>query len=173
MTTKIVDMHGTYLRIGQSVRKVWRYFDMDKQGTYLSGEEIIPKKDLSEVVMDYGKDIYYKPYTFNLDGKGSLTIRFWVFKRQRSWKGEKEGAPKITSYLEGERSPRTVIIILNGQRHGYLDKSSVNEVVGSSLLADRLLMQIDCDDLSLSLKKELITSTRMRLRTGEHLDFIK
>ncbi|MCK4815969.1 hypothetical protein KA005_09365, partial [bacterium] len=65
------------------------------------------------------------------------------------------------------------IITLNGQRHGYLDKSFVNEVAGSSLLADRLLMQVDCDDLSLSLKKELITSTRMRLRTGEHLDFIK
>ena len=131
------------------------------------------RKHLSEVVMDYGKDIYYKPYTFNLDGKGSLTIRFWVFKRQRSRRGEKEGTPRITSYLESERTPRTVIITLNGQRHGYLDKSSVNEVVGSSLLADRLLMQVDCDDLSLSLKKELITSTRMRLRTGEHLDFIK
>ena len=131
------------------------------------------RKHLSEVVIDYGKDIYYKPYTFNLDGQGSLTIRFWLFLRQRSRREQKEGAPKVTSYLESERSPRTVIITLNGQRHGYLDKSFVNEVVGSSLLADRLLMQVDCDDLSLSLKKELITSTRMRLRTGEHLDLIK
>jgi len=131
------------------------------------------RRHLFEVVVDYGKDIYYKPYTFNLAAKGSLTIRFWVFKRQRSRRGEREGAPKITSYLEGERSPRTIIITLNGQRHGYLDKSFVNEAAGSSLLADRLLMQVDCDDLSLSLKKELITSTRMRLRTGEHLDFIK
>lgn len=131
------------------------------------------RRHLSEVVIDYGKDVYYKPYTFNLDGKGSLTIRFWVFKRQRSRRREKEGAPKITSYLETERSPRTVIITLNGQRHGYLDKPFVNGVAGSTPLADRLLMQVDCDDLSLSLKKELITSTRMRLRTGEHLDFIK
>lgn len=130
------------------------------------------RKRLSEVVVNYSKDIYHKDYTFNLDGKGALTIRFWVFKKQRS-RREEEGAPKITSYLENERSPRTVVITLNGQRHGYLEKSLVNEVVGSSLLADRLVMQVDCDNLSLSLKKELITSTRMRLRTGEHLDFIK
>jgi hypothetical protein len=130
------------------------------------------RKRLSEVVANYSKDIYHKSYTFNLDGNGALIIRFWVFKKQRS-RREEEGAPKITSYLENERSSRTVVITLNGQRHDYLEKSFVNEVVGSSLLADRLVMQVDCDDLSLSLRKKLITSPRMRFRTGEHLDLIK
>jgi len=47
MTKKIVDMHATYHRVGQSVRKVWRYFEMEKKGIYLQGEVIIPEKDVS------------------------------------------------------------------------------------------------------------------------------
>lgn len=111
------------------------------------------RKRLSKVVADYSGDIYYKSYIFYLDEKGSLTIRFWVFMKQRSRKEQEEGTPKMASYPERERSPRTVIITLNGQRHGYLEKSFINEVVGSSPLADRLLMQVDCDDLSFKSKK--------------------
>lgn len=145
------------------------------------------RERLSNAVARYSNDIYNNEYTADLGSEGVLKLHYWVFKKHRhgdhgdeieeevydEYTRKRKKPPKIKSYLESERSNHTVIITLNGQRHGNLEKSFIREAVGSSLVADRLLMQVDCDDLSLELKRDLITSVRTGIRTGEHLDLIK
>jgi len=72
----------------------------------------------------------------------------------------------LGSYLDYDNSPRTIIFTLNGQRHHAREKSLVRDArLGA--LADYLLVHVDCDDLSLRLKKEIFTATRAGAVIGE------
>ncbi|MBI4181011.1 MAG: hypothetical protein HY528_03685 [Chloroflexi bacterium] len=76
---------------------------------------------------------------------------------------------RIESYLESDKTPgssRTIVITLNGQRHAYLDKSFIKQS-RYPLLADSLLVQVDCDELSRQRKKGLFLATRSGIVSGE------
>jgi hypothetical protein len=105
----------------------------------------------------------------DLGADGILAVRYWVFHERRSTHedGEQEGQPvSLDSYLEAQGSSRTVVVTLNGQRHAYLDKSFIKQVP-YPLLADSLLVQVDCDNLSRLRKKDLFPATRSGIMAGE------
>lgn len=100
-------------------------------------------------------------------GEGTAHIRYWVFRPGvTSQESEEDASVKLDSYLDYDHSPRTIIFTLNGQRHHAREKSLVREArLGA--LADYLLVHVDCDDLSLRLKKEMFTATRAGATIGE------
>lgn len=111
---------------------------------------------------------YANEYRAELGADGSLAVRYWLFKEKRR---REQGEPtdegvSIDSYLEAAGSTRTIILTLNGQRHAYLDKSFIKES-RYSLLADSLLVQVDCDELSRQIKKGLFPATRSGIVSGE------
>lgn len=118
---------------------------------------------------------YSNEYEATLGPDGSLTIRYWVFKERRhSEQDDSVGdGVSINSFLEAPGSNRTIIVTLNGQRHAYLDKPFIKES-HYSLLADSLLVQVDCDELSRQIKKDLFPATRSGIVSGERrLELIK
>ena len=98
---------------------------------------------------------------------GTAHIRYWVFRPGvTNQKSEDDASAKLDSYLDYDHSPRTILFTLNGQRHHSREKSLVRETrLGA--LADYLLVHVDCDDLSLRLKKEMFTATRAGATIGE------
>jgi len=133
---------------------------------YISGA----RSRLLEAAIEYSND-----YRANLGLDGSLAIRYWLFKeKKRVSQGEPtDESVSIDSYLEASGSTRTIIITLNGQRHAYLDKSFIKQS-RYSLLADSLLVQVDCDELSRQIKKGLFPATRSGIVSGERrLDLIE
>jgi len=101
-------------------------------------------------------------------GEGTVRIRYWVFRPRTTGKeeGEDDSSVKLNSYLDYDNSPRTILFTLNGQRHHTRDKGLVREArLGA--LADYLLVHVDCDDLSMRLKKEMFTATRAGATIGE------
>lgn len=101
-------------------------------------------------------------------GEGTVHIRYWVFRPgvTNPDKSEEDASVRLGSYLDYDKSPRTIIFTLNGQRHHTREKSLIREAhLGA--LADYLLVHVDCDDLSLRLKKEIFTATRAGATVGE------
>lgn len=111
---------------------------------------------------------YSNEYQANLGPDGSLSIRYWVFKEKRRSEQDEsdDDTVSIGSFLEARRSSRTVIVTLNGQRHAYLDKQFIKDS-RYSLIAESLLVQIDCDNLSRQIKKGLFPATRSGIVSGE------
>ena len=131
---------------------------------------------------------YSNEYQAALGDDGFLGIRYWVFREKR--RGEQEATAnddkvsagdydesdkahskgvRIESYLESDKTPgysRTIVITLNGQRHAYLDKSFIKQF-RYPLLANSLLVQVDCDQLSRQRKKGLFPATRSGIVSGE------
>ena len=99
--------------------------------------------------------------------EGTAHIRYWVFRPGvANQESEDDASVKLDSYLDYDHSPRTIVFTLNGQRHHTREKSLVREArLGA--LADYLLVHVDCDDLSLRLKKEIFTATRAGATIGE------
>jgi len=101
-------------------------------------------------------------------GQGTAHIRYWVFRPGITNQDEREedASVKLDSYLDYDNSPRTILFTLNGQRHHTREKSLIREArLGA--LANYLLVNVDCDDLSLRLKKEIFTATRAGATIGE------
>ncbi len=119
-------------------------------------------------------EAYKRPHaqTFEADlsrwgAEGTAHIRYWVFRPGVTSQGSEDDASvKLDSYLDYDHSPRTILFTLNGQRHHTREKSLIREArLGA--LADYLLVHVDCDDLSLRLKKEIFTATRAGATIGE------
>lgn len=101
-------------------------------------------------------------------GEGKVRIKYWVFRPSTSNQPEErdDASVKLGSYLDYDTSPRTILFTLNGQRHHTREKSLVRES-GLGALADYLLLHVDCDDLTIRLKKEIFTATRAGAAIGE------
>ena len=109
------------------------------------------------------------------DAKG-LKVRYWVFDIKLPKKDE---ATKdqvryfLNSYLEREKSTNTVAITLNGQVQGHIEKGLLKGELNISFLSNYLLVQVECDGISMDLKRRLFVSTRERVREGSgRLDLI-
>ncbi|NQT01351.1 MAG: hypothetical protein HQ580_04985 [Planctomycetes bacterium] len=116
---------------------------------------------------------YQNEYEENLGDDGKMLVRYWVLKvKPRAEGGEEKFY--LDSYLEAPKSPRNVAITLNGQRQEFLDKRFIKDATKLSFLADYLLVQIECENLSLRRKKDIFTATRQRIREGAgRLDLVK
>ena len=102
-----------------------------------------------------------------------MRVRYWAMKMKPREPAEKFSY-YLDSYLEAERSPNTIVITLNGQVQGLMDKSFLKTNLGLSILSNYLLVQVECDNLSLPMKRRLFVSTRERVREGEdRLDLIR
>ena len=119
---------------------------------------------LAGVSLDYTNE-----YVEDLGEDGHLTVRYWVFHES---KGDEdpasENAVRPDSYLDSSRSNRTVVVTYNGQRHDAIEKSFVKEKTRLAIVADSLLVQVDCDRLSRSRLKGLFTAPRAGIAAGEH-----
>lgn len=123
--------------------------------------------------------LYQRQENIPLGPDGELGVRYWVFhprgSSQEEMESDETGKPvKLDSYLEASNSNRTVVVTLNGQKHAYLSKAFIKKATRLSLVADSLLVQVDCDKLSQLRKKEMFTSNRSGVRSGEgRLDLIE
>lgn len=109
---------------------------------------------------------YPESYEVDSGDLVGLRVRYWVMKIKPRTAGEKFSY-YLDSYLETERSPQTVVITLNGQVQGTMDKGFLKSNLGLSFLSNYLLVQVECDNLSLNMKRRLFVSTRERVREGE------
>lgn len=109
--------------------------------------------------LDSSEDVVYRNESVeNMEENGSLIFRYWLLHKPK----EPSTRP-ITNYIERENSRNTIIITLNGQRHGTFEKNIISKKCRLPRVADNLLVQIVIDDLSKIMKGELLTSTRTQL----------
>ena len=128
----------------------WIYDNRQKEGRTVSG-------NVSRLETDDKKLIEYKNvYNLNLDF-GKITVKFWAFKVKQS------GSYYLDSYLPQERSRDSIFITLNGQQYDSLSKQVIKDA-GFSFLSDYLIFQIECDELSPQVKKNVFPSTRESIR---------
>ncbi|MFH1221877.1 MAG: ATP-binding protein [Candidatus Micrarchaeota archaeon] len=100
---------------------------------------------------------------------GKLTIRYWLLHDT-----EDPAKRPLTGHLERENSANTIIVTLNGQRHGTLEKSLITKKARLPRVSESLLVQIVLDDLPREVKGRLFTSGRMELvREGDDIEHIE
>jgi hypothetical protein len=100
---------------------------------------------------------------------GELKIRYWVL-----FDITDPAKKPLSNYLERENSRNTIILTLNGQRHGSLERSLISKELRYSNLSQHLLVQIEIDNLSREMKSELFTSNRETIVTeGSSTNLIK
>ena len=101
-------------------------------------------------------------------GEGRVKIRYWFFKPSGAMSIDSSGesTTRLDSYLDYSGSPRSILFTLNGQRHHFQGKSLIRKQ-RMAALAEHLLIHVDCDDLSLRLKKDIFPATRAGATTGE------
>jgi hypothetical protein len=105
-------------------------------------------------------------YELNLGYRGSVIINYWALTptdETENWRDIKKGF--VTS-------SHAVFVTLNGQRHGIETTALLRDRVGLAYSGDYLIVQIDCDDLTNQAKKDLLSTTRDRLKEGEFKEFL-
>jgi hypothetical protein len=117
--------------------------------------------------------LYSNEHVADLGPDGKFVIRYWVMKIKPH---EEEGEERYYqwSYLDKEKSSRIVAIVLNGQRHDSIDKDFIKQTTQLSFLTEYIIVEAECDALSLRLKREIFAAHRGRIREGEgRLDLIR
>ena len=109
---------------------------------------------------------YSNRYLTSLGDKGQLMIKYWVLRVKTSSENAEEKF-YLDSFLDMPKSASSVVITLNGQRHGALEKSFIRDEIKLGFLADYLLVQVECDNLSSKLKGEIFASLRGSVRESE------
>jgi len=100
---------------------------------------------------------------------GKLTIRYWLLHYEKE-----PGKRPLTNHLERDNSANTIIVTLNGQRHGTLEKSLISKKARLPRVSESLLVQVVLDDLPREVKGRLFTSGRMELvREGDDIEHIE
>jgi hypothetical protein len=72
----------------------------------------------------------------------------------------------LSNYTERENSRNTIIVTLNGQRHGTLEKNLISRICRLPRVAETLIVQVVVDGLNKMLLGELNTSSRGQLVQG-------
>jgi hypothetical protein len=103
-------------------------------------------------------------YDLDLGMKGKVRINYWALSPKDEFANWKE-------IRRGFVSPsNAVFITFNGQRHGVENPRFLRDKVGLTYSNEHIIVQIDCDQLENTSKKELFSSTRERLIEGEFKD---
>jgi len=108
-------------------------------------------------------------YLIDLGKNGKIKINYWCLNpvavpgERIYWRDIKKG------YVSGNHA---VFITLNGQRHGIESTTFLHDSVKLPYSSDYIIVQVDCDGLSNIAKKELVSTTRERLRNTEMKDLL-
>jgi len=106
-------------------------------------------------------------YSVDLGKHGKIKINYWCLNPVAEpgvpikWHDIKKG------FVSGNHA---IFITLNGQRHGVETTTFLRDMVKLPYASDYLIVQVDCDGLSNIAKKELVSSTRERLRNSDMKD---
>lgn len=120
--------------------------------------------------LEHSEDVAYRNESEEtLEGGGKLVFRYWLLYNPK----EPSRRP-LTNYVERENSRNTIIVTLNGQRHGTLEKSIVSKRCRLPRVADTLLIQVIVDGLNKGMIGELCTSARSQLvQEGSVADLVQ
>jgi hypothetical protein len=101
-----------------------------------------------------GDNLESEPRTSRMTVRGeSMTLKIYVFKKDRA-----------STYRKNEG----IVFTINGQTHGYLTTDFFRrKAVGMGRLADSLLVEVDCTQLTSRSREDLFMNSRDRLRGGE------
>jgi hypothetical protein len=108
-------------------------------------------------------------YFIDLGKPGKIKINYWCLNpvaepgERINWRDIKKGFVS---------SNHAIFITLNGQRHGFETTTFLRDTVKLPYASDYLIVQVDCDGLSNMAKKELVSSTRERLRNSDMKDIL-
>src|SRR3989344_2549445 len=127
----------------------WLFDSRHQEGRTISG-------NLSRLNTDDKGFVEYSNTQIQKMSLGDIKIRYWVLKIK------KEGY-HLDSYIVKHNSPESIIITLNGQQYGSINKSIIKDA-GFSFLSDYVIFQIECDSLSPQMKKNIFPSTREDIR---------
>jgi hypothetical protein len=89
---------------------------------------------------------------------GKLVVRYWLLHNQ-----DDPASRPLGLHLERENSRNSIIVTLNGQRHGTLEKSLISKKSRLPRVSESLLVQVVLDDLPREVKGRLFTSGRNEL----------
>jgi hypothetical protein len=104
---------------------------------------------------------------FSVNGQ-KVKADIYAFKMKEDSNGKRSNAKDNYSKKEG------VVFSVNGQAHGYLDKSFfTRKKVGLGYLKDSVLVHVDCSGLSNESLEKVFMNSRDRLRDGPIRDKIK
>lgn len=102
-------------------------------------------------------------------GSGKLLVRYWLLHNV-----ENPADRPLRYHLERENSRNTIIVTLNGQRHGSLEKSIIAKKCRLPRVSDCLLVQVVLDYLPREVKGRIFTSTRMELvKEGPEIELLE
>jgi len=89
---------------------------------------------------------------------GKLIVRYWLLHDENN-----PASRPLSNHLERENSRNTIIVTLNGQRHGSLEKSLIVKKCRLPRVGDSLLVQVVLDGLPREAKGKLFTSGREKI----------
>jgi hypothetical protein len=113
-------------------------------------------------LMDDKKDKveYHNSVDVNLSLRGGATtarVNYWVVKGQPDKPGEQSIAAYVDPY-------RPITFTFNGQTHGTEERRFTADRLGLAYLAKYLIIQVELDHLSAQARRELLSTTRDRLK---------
>lgn len=91
---------------------------------------------------------------------GSVTLRYFVLNDDQ----------EPDAFV---RPSQGLSFVLNGQRHGTQDRYWVKRNTGYNHISDRLIILVECDNLTNDAKRKVFTSTRESSKTGSLPDLIR
>ena len=100
-----------------------------------------------------------KMFYSTLGDFGRIGIEYWVLEEQN-----------IRAYVDPRK---TIILTLNGQNQAEISSSLVRKKADLLYLVKRLIIHVQCDNLTHDAKRILFVSTREDVRTGVVIELIK
>jgi len=113
--------------------------------------------------------LFNNSYEVDLGKKGKVNINYWTMDPASDAGGKSKWRDVKKGYVTGKSA---VFLTLNGQRHGIENSLFLRDKVNLKYSFDYVIVQVDCDNLTKIAKKQLLSSTRERLREGEMKDIL-
>lgn len=99
-------------------------------------------------------------YSINVAEFGTIGLEYWVLEENPA---EKKYDP-IVAYVDNKRP---ILFTLNGQTHAEFPVSLIKKEAELPFLKNRLIVHVDCNNLSPSAKRSLFSSNREDIRKNE------
>lgn len=96
---------------------------------------------------------------------GLIGIEYWVLEKPTA-----HGKNPAEAFVN---SSKPVVLTLNGQNHAELPKNLLTKETGLPYLSNRVIVHIDCNNLTGLGKRKLFVSNREDVRQGHVLELIK
>ncbi len=100
---------------------------------------------------------------------GNLKVRYWLLHDDKN-----PANRPLKLHLERENSRNTIIVTLNGQRHGSLERNIISKKSRLPRVSESLLVQVVLDDLPREVKGKLFTSGRDKMvEEGDEIELLE